>query len=571
MAPLFDLRQGDVLQRLREIPSDTVSCCVTSVPYWGLRSYNVPASVWGGSAQCPHVWTAEVPVQSASGLHRMPANQTGGTKDFSQRATNQGQFCFHCSAWRGCLGLEPTPAQYLANMVAVFREVRRVLHPSGTLWLNIGDSYCSDAGADRMPTTLAGLRVPAGWTNRAQPRRVHALRKNGDQDPKRRPAAEDAVLQGCASDGSLKPKDLCMMPARLALALQEDGWWLRCQIPWLKSNPMPESCTDRPGSSVEYIYLLAKSEAYFYDREAVRIDSSGNGHDRGQGVNPKAMGPNSGMKRDRDPSHQSAAQIKHRQNHSFSAAVHAVLPTRSRRNTDWFFASLESYTRGFQGLLVDGAADPLALLVNPQPFSLEMCVQCKTCYAQREYRKLELDGKTRRCCCGAAEWISHFATFPEQMVTPCILAGTSEHGRCRACGAPYERVVERSHVGDWHPDPGRKHDAGAVNGTAKWAKSAAVDARNGMKLQSSAGTGSHTKENPPAPATLGWRPTCSHPLFESEIVPCVVLDPFSGSGRTGLAANRHGRDFIGIEANGDYVRMAEWQKSKQTVERVGTP
>jgi DNA modification methylase len=522
MAPLFDLRQGDVLQRLREIPSGTVSCCVTSVPYWGLRSYNVPATVWGGSAQCPHVWTAEVPVQSGSGLHRMPANQTGGTKDFSQRATNQGQFCFHCSAWRGCLGLEPTPAQYLANMVAVFREVRRVLHSSGTLWLNIGDSYCSDAGADRLPSTTGG------------------------------------PLEG------LRAKDLVMMPARLALALHENAWWLRCQIPWLKSNPMPESCTDRPGSSVEYIYLLAKSEAYFYDREAVRINSSGNGHDRGQGVNPKAMGPNSGMKRDRDPSHQSAVQIKHRQNRSFSAAVHAVVPTRSRRNTDWFFASLESYTRGFQGLLVDGAADPLALLVNPQPFSLEMCVQCKTCYAQREYRKLELDGKTRRCCCGASEWISHFATFPEQMVTPCILAGTSEHGRCKACGAPYERVIERARVGDWHPDPERKHDAGAVNGTAKWAKSGAVDARNGMKLQSSAGTGSHTKENPPAPATLGWRPTCSHPLFESEIVPCVVLDPFSGSGRTGLAANRHGRDFIGIEANGHYVRMAEWQKSKST-------
>jgi DNA modification methylase len=490
MAPLFDLRQGDVLQRLREIPSDTVSCCVTSVPYWGLRSYNLPASVWGGSAQCPHVWTAEVPVQSASGLHRMPANQTGGTKDFSQRATNQGQFCFHCSAWRGCLGLEPTPAQYLANMVAVFREVRRVLHPSGTLWLNIGDSY-----------------------------------------------------QGSGLSGGLQAKNLVMMPARLALALQEDGWWLRCQIPWLKSNPMPESCTDRPGSSVEYIYLLAKSEAYFYDREAVRIHSS-----RTESGNVERL---------------LGDGARSRLNTHMGSSIPWKGTTRSRRNTDWFFASMESYTH-FQGLLVDGAGDPLALLVNPQPFSLEMCANCKTCYAQREYRKLELDGKTRRCCCGAAEWISHFATFPEQMVTPCILAGTSEHGRCEACGAPYERVLERAHVGDWHPDPEHKHDAGAVNGTAKWAKSAAVDARNGMKLQSSAGTGSHTKENPPAPATLGWRPTCSHPLFESEIVPCVVLDPFSGSGRTGLAANRHGRDFIGIEANRDYVRMAEWQKSKST-------
>jgi DNA modification methylase len=496
MAPLFDLRQGDVLQRLREIPSDTVSCCVTSVPYWGLRSYNVPASVW------PNGWT-------------------------------------------GCLGLEPSPQIYLSNMVAVFREVRRVLHSSGTLWLNIGDSYCSDAGADPMPTTLAGPRVPAGWTNRAQPRRVHALRA-GTQ-----PRGCPVRVEPSGHTEGLKPKDLCMMPARLALALQEDGWWLRCQIPWLKSNPMPESCTDRPGSSVEYIYLLAKSEAYFYDREAVRIHSS-----RTESGNVERL---------------LGDGARSRLNTHMGSSIPWKGTTRSRRNTDWFFASMESYTQGFQGLLVDAACDPLALLVNPQPFSLEMCANCKTCYEQREYRKLELHGKTRRCCCGASEWISHFATFPERMVTPCILAGTSEHGRCRACGAPYERVVERSRVGDWHPDPGRKHDAGAVNGTAKWAKSAAVDARNGMKLQSSAGTGSHTKENPPAPATLGWRPTCSHPLFESEIVPCVVLDPFSGSGRTGLVANRYGRDFIGIEANGDYVRMAEWQKSKQMVERVGTP
>jgi DNA modification methylase len=552
MAPLFDLRQGDVLDRLREMAADSVSCCVCSPPYWGLRSYNVPATIWGGDPKCPHAWVGE-----GTRRYGREWDPTLGESPVTRQAHGSlGDTCFHCGAWRGCLGLEPTPAQYIANMVAVFREVRRVLHPSGTLWLNIGDSYCSDAGADRMPTTLAGSRVPAGWSNRAQPRRVHALRKNGDQDPKRRPAAEDAVLQGCASDGSLKPKDLCMMPARLALALQEDGWWLRCQIPWLKSNPMPESCTDRPGSSVEYIYLLAKSEAYFYDREAVRIDSDPNS--RAGGRQRAAL---QGDGRYMHMAHPKDGDGRTRRHTAYQA------PTRSRRNTDWFFASMtDLLTRRladpkgapFQGLLVDGAGDPLAMLVNPQPFSLEMCARCKTCYEPREYRKLELHGKTRRCCCGAAEWISHFATFPEQMVMPCILAGTSEHGRCKACGAPYERVVERAHVEDWHPDPEHKHDAG----TAKWAKSAAVDARNGMKLQSSAGTGSHTKENPPAPATLGWRPTCSHPLFESEIVPCVVLDPFSGSGRTGLAANRHGRDFIGIEANGDYVRMAEWQKSK---------
>jgi hypothetical protein len=364
----------------------------------------------------------------------------------------------------------------------------------------------------------------------------------------------------------MKPKDLAMMPARVALALQADGWYLRQQIPWLKHNCMPESATDRPTSAVEYIYLFSKQESYYYDRETVRMAASGNGHDRGGGVNPKAMGPNSRMRKDQDPYHtEMESRVRCKQNRSFSAAVHSIVSTRARRNSDWFFASIATYQREFQGMLVDGAGDPLAMIVNPQPFSLEMCGQCETIYAQPEYRKLNQDEDKRRICtCGAKEWVSHFATFPEHLVKPMILAGTSEHGCCADCGAPYERILERAKAGDWHPDPKHKHDAGAVNGTAKWAKQSAVEARCGMRRNGIAAIeGAHSRDGGAPPATLGWRPTCDHPMFVSEPVPCKVLDPFSGSGRTGLAAFEAGRSYVGLEANPRYVKMSEWQFQKR--------
>jgi len=134
---------------------------------------------------------------------------------------------------------------YICTMVHVFREIRRVLRDDGTCWVNMGDSYCSGTAAERKPTTTKGSDVPASWSNRSQPERI-------------------------AASAGVKPKDLLMMPARLALALQADGWWLRSDIIWHKPNPMPESCRDRPTSAHEHIFLLAKKPRYYYDADAVR-------------------------------------------------------------------------------------------------------------------------------------------------------------------------------------------------------------------------------------------------------------------------------------------------------------
>jgi DNA modification methylase len=146
--------------------------------------------------------------------------------------------------------LEPTIELYVSHLVDVFREVRRVLHPSGVVWLNLGDSYTQSGGFGHKVSDSSTM-IDKGGQYRQDNLRLD-VRRNFP---------------------NLKPKDLCMIPARVALALQADGWWLRSQIIWHKPNCMPESVTDRPTTSHEYVFLLAKRARYFYDAEAIKGES----------------------------------------------------------------------------------------------------------------------------------------------------------------------------------------------------------------------------------------------------------------------------------------------------------
>ena len=149
----------------------------------------------------------------------------------------------------GQIGLEDTPDLYVATLVGVFREVRRVLRDDGTVWLNLGDSYF---GANWRGSVAIGTKQA---TNRGANGSQHSLH---------------SFRQTWASITDLKPKDLIGIPWKVALALQADGWWLRSDIVWNKPNPMPESVLDRPTRSHEYIFLLAKSATYYYDADAIR-------------------------------------------------------------------------------------------------------------------------------------------------------------------------------------------------------------------------------------------------------------------------------------------------------------
>lgn len=304
--------QGDA--RALPLRDGCVDCVVTSPPYFGLRDYGT--SKWsGGDPDCPHRGHPR-PRNDTSGRRQKRFGSTRGHQPSKQAYRHVRNRC-SCGAVRddSQIGLEGSHGVYVDQIVAVFREVRRVLKDRGTVWLNLGDTYAHDAKWGGYSTGLHASPI------------VRAKRSTG-----------------------LKGKNLVGIPWRVALALQADGWYLRTDIIWHKPNPLPESVSDRPTRSHEYLFLLTKSPRYHYDAAAIREPVSGTAHARGNGVNPKSLENHSGS----------------RQNRSFSAAVGALVETRNRRSV-W--------------------------RVPTQPYKG-----------------------------------SHFATMPERLIEPCILAGCPPGG-----------------------------------------------------------------------------------------------------------------------------------------------
>jgi DNA modification methylase len=386
---------GDVLDMLRTLDSESVHCCVTSPPYWGLRDYGV----------------------------------------------------------EGQLGLEKTPQEYIAKMVEVFREVRRVLRSDGTAWLNIGDSYAGSWGN-------SGHRPELDNTPSYQRDKNCEYLPRGGWDNRRDRPASSYRIEG------IKAKDLCLIPFRLAIALQEDGWWVRSDIIWAKPNPMPESVTDRPTKSHEYMFLLTKSAKYYFDQEAVKEPQNGNAHSKGKKLHPPIED----------------AGIGHKDWHKYTPDH--ILPSGRNIRTVW------------------------TIPTQPTPEA-------------------------------------HFATFPEALIVPCIKAGTSEKGCCPECGSPWKRVIEK--------DTPQQYKGKDI----RWGNDG-----NGMKMKDKFNTTTNT---------LGWQPTCkcqttsegAEGYYSPYPIPCTVLDPFYGSGTTGIVCKKLNRKCIGIELNAEYIKIAERRIEKE--------
>lgn len=377
--------QGDCLDVLRTLPDQCVHCCVTSPPYYGLRDYG-----------------------------------------------HDGQ-----------IGLEETPEAYVAKLVAVFREVRRVLREDGTLWLNLGDGYARDGGS------------PGGGN-----------RELLCMDGKQRRMTK--IPRGI----NLKPKDLIGIPWRVAFALQADGWYLRQDIIWSKPAPLPESVTDRCTKSHEYIFLLSQRPRYYFDAEAIKEPATRTG-DRQTFGGKKAR---NGTIPSDDPRSRNGSEQWGRD--------HVTGEKRNRRSV-WTVAS------------------------KPYPKA-------------------------------------HFATYPPELIKPCILAGTSEEGCCPVCGAPWERMVERESYSD---RPNSRPIGTRGNQPS-------LCASNGQPQQG----GRHVISQ-----TIGWRPACTCGGLP---VPCTVLDPFAGSGTTLAVALEYGRNAIGIELNPEYVALIH-ERVNESRNKVG--
>ena len=303
---------GDARERLRDLPDASVHCCITSPPYFGLRDYGV----------------------------------------------------------EGQIGREETPDAFVAGLVELFREVRRVLRPDGTLWLNLGDSYARTGGTDRQVSETASV----GNTKRSAE------------------MISDRTQKGVRG---LADKQLIGIPWRVAFALQADGWWLRQDIIWAKPNPMPESVTDRCTKAHEYLFLLSPSATYYFDAEAIKETAT---CDRQRGSGPMVAKGTGRADADTGTSGDYRA-----------------------RNGD-------DQRRNKRGVWE----------VATRSFGLEMCTACGTVYDVKAYRVLSReevwDGDVRRadrvhCTCGRADaWLSHFATFPPDLIRDCVRAGTPPDG-----------------------------------------------------------------------------------------------------------------------------------------------
>jgi DNA modification methylase len=433
----------------------------------------------------------------------------------------------------GEIGQEKTLQAYLNDMVSVFRELRRVLRDDGIFWLNIGDGYSRPPGKGQHKPGDSG-------------KQNYIIERGGGK-----------AANCCIPDG-LQEKDPMMVPARLALAMQADGWILRSQIPWIKRSCMPESVKDRPTSAIEYVYMFTKSTDYFYDHVAVQ--------------QPGTMKPQNRFTDGRGP--KSAGYAPHRQASGMTSCA-----TRNFRNTDLFFTSLEKP----HNLITDLDGQPLALDVNPYPFK------------------------------GA-----HFATFPVKLVEPLITAATSEKGCCANCGTPWRRIAETKYKvhENWFGDKqDARHSRGSQGAsykepigieTLRWepccsclnveplilaatsekgccpqcgsqierisekVPAAGRSAGNGFKRLERTHFGERGDETvwtPKADKTTGWKFTCTC-FPPPDPVPCTVLDPFAGACTTLMVADRLGRNSIGIELNPDYAKMGLKRIQEDRAKRV---
>ena len=467
---------GDCREQLATLPEKSVHCCVTSPPYWGLRDYGVD----------------------------------------------------------GQLGLEPTPEEYVANIVGVFREVWRALRDDGTLWLNLGDSYAAGGAIDPYRRTTSGKLMP--------------------------PQGRSPVTSG------LKPKDLCGIPWRVAFALQADGWYLRSDIIWAKPNPMPESVTDRPTCAHEYVFLLSKSARYFFDAEAVKEE---------------------------------AAQPDRKRRDMIGGASHVE---RGQHSEGGEFTG--GATRNIRTVwTVPTSPTPFAHFATFPPALVEPCVKagtspagcCPSCgaplvrvvekqdggFSDRTFRsphRTDTPGmtngqgattlahaiKTRTvgfrpaCVCGCPEpgmrpddWdLVATPTGEREGEDPSLLVGRAGYSRPRhpeEGSRPITRYEQRQYADQLKTSPHRADMAReAGDAFAHYVRTDLSGAR------------------PIPPGLLarwlerGWLTPVVLPGYDPpEPVPCTVLDPFFGAGTVGLVCEQLGRDWIGVELNPEYAKLAQ--------------
>ena len=233
----IDCRDG-----LMQLPNDSINCVITSPPYWSLRDYNIPPSIWDGDSECEHdfqINTRKIE-QWGHGPNRVGNNSNPRSEGIHEIKEIKEGFCSKCGAWKGCLGLEPNFELFIKHLCDIYDQVKRVLRKDGTCWVNLGDSYAS------------GIKGSGGKKSK----KVQIKGKENFQS-----------FKPIKVDCSVPDKCLCMIPQRFVIEMVNRGWILRNVIIWYKPNCMPSSVRDRFTVDFEYIYFFVKSKKYWFEQQ----------------------------------------------------------------------------------------------------------------------------------------------------------------------------------------------------------------------------------------------------------------------------------------------------------------
>lgn len=486
---------------------ESVHMIATSPPYWGLRKYDGDQGIdWPAVDYAPMPGLAPIQIPAMT-----------------------------CD-----LGLEPTPEAYIGHLILVMREMWRVLRADGVAWVNLGDSY-------------------AGY---------HGNSKKADEDA---PSNKAGYIENMREStvGTLKPKDLCQIPARFALAVQADGWWVRSDIIWAKPNPMPESVTDRPTKAHEYIYLLSKSQRYYYDHVAVREPLKEATIKREEsGYNVAFASQFKGHPTDKR--HTNGKQIEQISN-----------PAGRNLRTVWTVA-----TRPYSGAhFATWPPDLVRPMIRAGTSARGVCPECGAQWERVVERTDQQAGRERNR--GGRE---DGYTLPAQWEngqnpTTTTTTGWAATCTCNVQGldlAPDDMEIIASPMGK-----SRAEDPSMEIGRAGMARPrGANEGQRPITRYQQRRYAAHLKGSPhraemeeeagaafshyirtdrsgarPIPAHLlaawverGWIEEVSAPDFQPyEPIPATVLDPFSGSGTTGQVSLEEGRAYIGIDISAEYL------------------
>lgn len=556
--------------------------------------------VWGGNEKCEHQWQIGPAVGRAqkewsAGTRTISADTAWAKYDGKFDNAPAGQFCSLCGAVKSAYGLEPSPEMYIEHSLEFLREIRRVLRKDGVCFFNMGDSYASH-----------GIYI--GKYKETHPEHTDFHVERSERYPQKRKGYRDNII---------KPKDLCGIPSDLERAVKypivacshcgkqsslyfwailnwhkfwcpyceqeqefpkvvERGWWVRSMIIWNKLNPMPESVTDRPTTSHEYILMLTKSANCFWDADAVREKYQPSSIERAKypvnafgtiewGVKLSKTSVSTHTSVQTKPAGRNlrsvwtfatepfGMEMCNKCKKIYEAAAYRRLPERAGGKK--CHCAGEDYTPSWIPVPIETEIEAMGELIE----IIEQGYQCEYCgeiYTPAQFEALP-EARVKICHCGASDWLSHFATFPEKLPEICIKAATPPKC-CAECGAPWKRITfipyDEAHptFNEWRKRRGIKI-AGAGKGKFDPRQTQTSPQRYGGELSQYYsevwGQSSSPKQ------TLGWQPTCS---CNAGTKPSVVLDPFCGSGTTVKVAKNLNRQAIGYDLSEDYLRFAAY-------------